>query len=423
MVSNKRGKQALAYGHDNQYDDHADTGFPSRMPADDETSVPRRWRQWYASTMEVEATPLEVDAPKRRRWGRFVYLAIVIAGVLLGLDFLAGHIFWYSAQGSVGGRQYQLSPTNVSTVKTIAVQPGQHVSKGQVLIRFKSPQLSQALAQAKANIANIESKMQSDNTDKKSKAAALRAEIGGLQAQYQALRQEYNSQQQQINSMESLAAKGALNFGDVRKLQQQQSQIKAQYSQIYAKIQSDRAQLKQLRAGGKGGSQSSLTDRLTALKQLRQSLHSRMQSLSLRAPISGIVAQVPVTEGQTVKPGQNAVVVVPNANQRTLLYFPPAARSRLKADETLSVTTPDGTHIPMRITHVYPSIQALPDNLQNRVNRQGPVIVAVARPANPKDVQKLPSGTPVTAHVPRWQAGEWLGQWWHDVSASVSQWI
>lgn len=422
MVNNNhRGNTALTYAY--QHDEHDDYNLPDRAPADEGGYVPRPWRQWYASSMEVEATPLEVEAPKRRRWGRLIYLAIVVIGLLLGLDFIASHIFWYSAQGSVGGQQYQLSPTDISTVKQISVTPGDHVKKGQLLVSFNSPQFDQTLAQTKASIAEIESKMQNTNDSQQSNAASLRAEISGLQAQYQALRQEYQSQQQQINSMESLAAKGALNFGDVRQLQQQQMQTKAQYSQIYAKIQSDRAQLKQLKASGKGGQQSALHDRLAALKQLRQSLRSRVQSLTLRSPVNGIVAQVPVTKGQTVKPGDPAVVVVPDNDQRTLLYFPPAARPRLTKGETLSVTTPDGTNIQMRIAHIYPSIQDLPDNLQNRVSQSGPVVVVVAKPTNLQDIQKLPTGTPVTSHVPRWRAGQWIGRWWNDASAAVSQWI
>lgn len=421
MVNNNHhGKPALTYGY--QPDEYDDYNLPDRLPADEGDYVPRRWRQWYASSMEVEATPLEVELPKRRRWGRFMYLAIVILGLLLGLDFIAGHVFWYSAKGSVGGNQYQLSPTSIATVKTIAVKPGDKVHKGQLLMSFDSPQFSQTLAETKAKIADLESNMQDTSNTQASTAASLRGEISGLQAQYQALRQEYQSQQQQIDSMASLAAKGALNYGDVRQLQQQAMQTKAEYSQIYAKIESDRAQLKHIHAATKGG-KSTMHDRLAALKQLRQSLHARMQSLTLKAPVAGVVAQVPVTTGQTVKPGDTAVVVAPSGDQRTLLYFPPAARTRLAKGQELPVTTPNGTHIKMRIAHIYPSIQALPDDLQSRVDHSGPVLVVVARPVNPQDIQKLPAGTPVNSQVPRWQAGQWIGHWVSEAGQAITQWI
>lgn len=416
MVSKRHSEQALsAPDSDPYYDDYEDAGFPARRtPPHEEEPVPRRWRQWYASSLEMEGAPLEVQAPRKRQWGRLVYLSLVIGAILFGVDVVAGHVLWYNATGSFGGRQYQLSPTDVSTVKDIAVQPGQHVSKGQTLVRLSSPQLSQNLAQARTNIAELESKLQATASSAHAQAATLRAQISGLQAQYQALHQQYQSRQQQINTMESLAAKGALNFGDVRALQQKQSQLQAQSSSVYAQIQSDRVQLRQLDAQGKGSQNARLQHRLASLKQLRKSLDQRMSALSLKSPINGIVAQVSVTQGQTVKPGQAAVVVVPSGHQRTLLYFPPAARSHLHRGKTLSVTLPDGSHAAMRIAHVYPSVQALPADLQSRVNHSGPVIVVVARPVSSHAVTDVASGTPVTARVSRWQTGRWVTTWWHE---------
>lgn len=385
--------------------------------------VPRHWRQWYARSLEVKATPLEVQEPKRRRWGRMIYLAIVIAGLLIFLNYLAGQTFWYSAKGVVGGHQYQLSPTSVSIVKTIDVSPGDHVSKGQVLVSLKSPQLNQEEAQTRVNLAGIESKLRDQSEDQQATASALQAEIGGLQSQYDALQDQYAYQQQRIDSIRRLAAKGVLNFGDAYDMQQQQMQTKAQYLQVNAKLQADRAQLKGLKATTKGATQSTLANHLATLDHLRQSLHSSADALSLRSPVAGIVAQIPVTQGQTVKPGDPAVIVVPNDEQRTLLYFPPAARASLTKGDTVPITTPDGGTIQMRISHIYPSIQDLPEDLQNSVTRQGQSIVAVAQPINPRDISMLQAGTPVTARVGRWHPSVWLSRWFRVVKGWANQGI
>jgi len=384
--------------------------------------VPRRWRQWYARSLEVKATPLEIEEPRRRRWGRMVYLIIVIGGLLIGLNFLAGHTFWYNAQGVIGGQIYPLSPANVSVVKQIEVQPGDHVSKGQELISFSSPQLNREVAQTQVNLADAQSNLQDKMSAEQTTTAALQAEISGLQSQYDALQQQYDIRQQQIDSIRRLAAKGTLNFGDAMQLQQQQLQTKAQYSQVHAKIQSDRAQLKVLKAASKHPAQMALDGRMGTLDRFRQSLHSEVDALNLRSPIDGVIAQIPVADGQTVKPGETAVIVAPSDNQRTLLYFPPAARANLSKGDVVPVTTPDGSTVRMRISNIYPSVQDIPEDLQGRVDDQdNKKIVAVAQPFNPQDISMLQAGTPVTARVARWKASAWFSQLGHTIGGWLEQ--
>lgn len=411
-------RSASSRAKSNAREDHS---FSQQGPEEEIPHTYRRWRQWYAPIMDVEANPPGVEKVTswRHRWGRVLYLTILACVLLLGLNFLASHVFWYSAQGEVGN-PYALSPTDVSVVKHITVSPGQRVHKGQRLMSFGSPELQKALTQAQANIASVASRLHQQTNQSHSTAESLRAEIVGLVDQYQALRQEYNQQQNMVDSMKSLAAKGALNFGDVNQLKHQQTQTKTQYAAVYAKLQADRAELRQLRAGAGNGKQAALRQHLASLSKLRESLRSQQQSLSLRAPVNGVVSQVSVTEGQTVKPGESAVVVVPRHDYRTLLYFPPAARPRLSTGQNLTVSTPDDMHIPMRITRIYPSIQDLPNDLQNHVIHQGRVIVAVAQPTRPNDMQKVSSGTPVTSGVPRWPALQWTIDWWSKVRKALS---
>ena len=385
------------------------------MPVRADPPVPRSWHGWYAHSMEARSTPLAIEAPIRRRWSRFVYLAAVTACLLVGLDFLAGQIFWYTAQGVIGETSYSLSPTEVGVVARIGVTPGERVRKGQVLVSFSSPALHQSLAQAQANIAAIESNLQNQAKASRGMEGSLRAELSGLSGEYQALRQDYESQQSMIESTAALAAQGVLNFSDVDQLRERQLQLKAQIAAVYAKMLADRAQLRQLAKAGRPSASGALDRRLASLQRLREGLALQMRSLELRAPIEGIVAQLPVTRGQTVRPGEAAVVIVPPGNQRTLFYFPPAARSRLSAHQRLVATTPDGTRIAMHITRIYPSTQDLPETLQRPVNDRGPAIVAVAQPLRPRDVEELAAGTPVTARVPRWHAIRLPYEWWHKL--------
>lgn len=385
------------------------------MPVRDDPPVPRSWHRWYAHSMEARSTPLAIEAPRRRRWSRFIYLAVVTGALLFGLDFWAGQVFWYTAQGVIGDTSYSLSPIEVSVVAHVGVTPGEHVRKGQELVSFSSPALHQSLAQAQVKIAAIESNLQNQAQVSRGTEGSLRAELSGLRGEYQALRQDYGIHQSMIDSTQALAAQGVLNFSDVDQLRERQLQLKAQVAAVYAKMVADRAQLRQLVKAGHERASGDFDRRLASLRRLREGLALQMRSLVLRAPVNGVVAQLLVTRGQTVRPGEAAVVIVPPDNQRTLFYFPPAARSRLSAHQRLVATTPGGTRIAMYVTRIYPSTQDLPQTLKYPVNYRGPVIVAVAQPLRARDVENLPAGTPVTARLPRWHAIRLPYQWWHKL--------
>ncbi len=377
----------------------------------------RPWRQWYARSMEVEATPLEITEPKRRKWGRYVYLLIVVVATALGVNYVAGKVLMYNASGTVGAEQYKLSPAATVTVKNIAVQPGQHVNKGDVLVSFSSPQLEQELARAKANIAEAQSRVSQRATSSRGDVAALQAEISGLHAQLQSLIQQYANKQSQYQSLKSLAHSGAVNQGDVLDAQQQMLEAKSKYEATAAKLRGDRARLKQLKGGdGQNSDQSTQDQTLASLKQLRKSLRHRLNDLQLTAPAKGVVAQIPVTTGQVVTAGEPTVIVVPGDDLRTLLYFPPAARARLHKGRNISVTTPDGTSVEMRIRQVFPSVRDLPPDLRDDVTKRGPSVVVMAVPENPRDIGAIAPGTPVKASISRWSAQRWASNIWSSVA-------
>lgn len=335
-------------------------------------------------------------------------MLIVVAGLAFGADFLAGKIFWYNATGTVGGMQYPLSPTQVATVGEILVHPGERVHKGQVLVRVDSPQLSRQAAQTSASIASARVQLQSDARDRATTIATLQAEISGLKLQKDALQQQYDYNESQVASMRGLYTKGVINYGDLSGPIGQQVQTQVQSAQITAKLQADRAQLKVLQNEAAAETDSPVNLRVASLEQVEDTLRADTSELSLRAPLDGIVAQIPVTPGQTLQPGQAAAIIVPDNRQRTLLYFPPAAQTRLSTGEILNVLTPDGHHVAMRVSHIYPSVQDLPEELRNRTTEETQKIVVAAQPVNRQDISRLPAGTPVTARVSRWNLLDWL---------------
>lgn len=380
-----------------------------RLPQRRDPGMPDRgrpWRQWHTQHAELDTAPLEVTAPRRPQWGRFLYMLII-----LGLAFFAGHlayqhIFWLNASGEVSGQQYQLSPSQTVRVNKVLVQPTDKVKKGQVLVRFTSPQLQQALARDLSSIADLEGKMANGGTAPGSdnSIGSLRADIQSLQAQEQFLSQQIRQQKQQISQLRQLVSQGAAAPADLQQARMQHAQTRSRYNQVLAKIRADRGRIHQL---DNAQSKGELQTRLRAMKQLRQSLRQRMDNLVLKAPASGVVAKVPANPGETLRAGQQAVVLVQRGTLRTYLYFPPAAGDRLQQGQTLPITLPDGTQVPMRVSKIYPSMQAVPKQLQPATGKSGDQaqVVVAAEPANRRAasrLRRLQSGTPVSARVSRW---------------------
>lgn len=376
--------------------------------------VPRRWHQWYARSLELEATPLEIAQPKRRRWGRFLYLALALLGIALGVNFLAQKIFLYTASGTIGVERYPLSPASTMKVARVEVHPGERVHTGQVIMRFDSPELEQQLAQTRVKIAETEAHLEQQSIQNDTTASSLKAEIEGLRSQLQALIQQYADQQSQVQTLKALAASGAASQVEVQKAQEAMVTSKSQYDAAAAKLRADRAQLRQLQK--KDGATEKAASLLGSLRQLRKTLRSRVHALELRAPVDGVVAEVPVAQGQVVQAGNPAAVIVPGTDERTLLYFPPAARTRLHERQQLSVTTPAGDSLAMRIKQIFPSVQAVPESLQSDVDRQQQAVVVLATPVDPNAAAQVQPGTPVTASVPRWSGGDWVTRAWSSLT-------
>ncbi|HYW03003.1 MAG TPA: HlyD family efflux transporter periplasmic adaptor subunit [Gammaproteobacteria bacterium] len=390
-------------------------GGDDRLPQLRDPGMPdhgRPWRQWHMQHADLDTAPLEVTAPKRPQWGRFLYILIILALALFAGNMIYQHVFWLNASGEVSGQQYQLSPSQTVRVEKVLVHPTDKVKKGQVLARFTSPQLQQALARDLSNIADLEGKMANGGAAPGSGGSigSLKADIQSLQAQEQYLSRQLRQQNQQVDQLRQLVSQGAAAPADLQQARMQQAQTQSQYNQVQAKIRADRSRIHQL---GSAQSKGQMQARLRALKQLRQSLKQRLGNLVLKAPAAGVVARVPATTGETLRAGQQAVVLVQRGTLRTYLYFPPAASDRLHRGQTLPITLPNGRHVPMRISKIYPSMQAVPQQLQPASGKQGnqAQVVVAAEPAGRQaeaTLRQLESGTPVNARVSRWPVPESL---------------
>lgn len=90
------------------------------------------------------------------KWGRYIYLAGVLAFFAYLANLLVGPMIWLQAEGLVTADKFVIASPYETQVIRMAVQPGQVVRKGQLLGVVHSPQVASVLANlASQNAATI----------------------------------------------------------------------------------------------------------------------------------------------------------------------------------------------------------------------------------------------------------------------------
>lgn len=379
------------------------------QPASRET---RPWRQWHDSTQPAQTSPLEVSAPKRPQWGRFIYLAIILLIVAAIAKVAFDHVFWYNASGVVAGQQYTVSTIHSATVRKLLVQPSDHVQAGQVLATLSSPALQRKLTRDQARLAHLQHQEAADSSA--NKLASLRAKKQSLQAKAHSLNTRMKQQEQQLHSLRQLVARNAASGSDLAELRAKHAQMHAQYDQTQAQLQGVTSQLSNVK---ETASDQHADERIATLKKQHKNLQEKLDGLSLKAPVSGQVARINVSKGSVLSPGDKAIVLVSGEKRRAYLYFPPAAQDRLHKGQKVTVTGPDGARMHMRISSIYPSLQDAP--IASRHKQFGsPRVVVSAKPVRGEQLPKgMHSGTPINSSVARWAAPV---RWFDDLKDALS---
>lgn len=410
---NKRNQVSLPDDHEEPWIDHdrlddVPIGRDQRGAPGGGLSDPARpWRQWYPQHPDLDTSPpLEVSAPKRPQWGRYLYMLIILAVAYYALNLLYTNVFWLNASGVVGGQQFNLSPSQPVSVENVLVEPAESVEEGQTLIELASPSLQEGLAQTLTDMADLRARIAAggEAPGSANSIGSLEADVQALESRRRFLREKLADQQDEVSSTRELVYQGAIAPGHLRQAERDLREIRAEYEQAGAELNQSRARLEQLR---EADSEERNHAQLSALEQLEQSIRSRMAGLDITAPAAGVVAELNVEPGETIQPGDMAVRIVQREELRSFLYFPPAASDRLEQGKPLALTLPNGNRVATRVSRIYPSMQAVPREARPSGDEGDSASLVVA--VEPADetaeatLKQLESGTPVRARVSRWE--------------------
>jgi adhesin transport system membrane fusion protein len=313
--------------------------------------------------------------------GSFLYrLSGVRLVIVLTCSALALFITWAAlarldevarAEGKVrpSSKAQLLQSAESGTVRAILVQSGQHVGKGQLLVRLDDTQSSSELGQIQAEKESLEARaarlkeegagghfecppeMQAQSSDAcaneeklqqvraqalASKNSALvaaveqrRREMAEAQATASSLRTSLALTQKQVGMLEPLAAKGIVPQTELLSARREQTDIQGRLSAAEEQISRSAAGVREAQAQLQAANYQFRQDALDEMNQLQGKLSviaesskgaaGKLERTELRSPVEGIVNDVQVTTiGGFVAPGQKLMEVVP-VNEQLLI--------------------------------------------------------------------------------------------------------
>ena len=224
-------------------------------------------------------------------------------------------------------------------VETVVVRPGAVVAADAVLVEMSNPELVQeteearyAVVQAQAELAELKLTLENKQLDQRAALAGAQAEFEGARLQAEA--------EKQAGTVVPL-------------IKQQRSELLAEQLKVKRDIEQER--LDQFAASV----QAQLAVRKARVEQARNAYERkrvRVESLSVRAGLAGVVQEVLVQEGQRVALGANIARVAPPDDLRAELRVPETQARDVLPDQLVHVDTRNGV-VDGRVTRIDPAVQ------------------------------------------------------------------
>jgi HlyD family secretion protein len=234
----------------------------------------------------------------------------------------------------------QIPAQTEATVVRILVLPGSEVKPETVLMQLNDPQLSQealdaqlALRSAKADLSNVQVKVQSDLMAQKSAAATVNA--------------DYKQAQRQAQTDKSLYGLGVISG-----LAYSSSQGKADELTTRNKLEEQTVDINEKAIESQLAVQQAKVAQAQAIYDLKK---QQLEALSVRAGIGGVLTSMPLAVGQHVTPGTMlAQVVQPNQLKAQLKIAETQARD-IQLGQPASIDTHNGL-ADGKVTRIDPAV-------------------------------------------------------------------
>ncbi len=251
-------------------------------------------------------------------------------------------------------------PKISAPVEKFYVNRGSHVKAGQLLAELENRDLQAAVTQAKGAYEQAEAAY-ATNTQ-----VNLPAQIQNAQLDAKATRQAMESARMVYESREKLYKSGAIS----RNLLEQ---ARVAYTQANNQYQMAKARLEGLEKVGQSAGEKTAEGQLAAAKGAYEAALAQLQYSEIRSPISGVVTDRPLFEGQMATAGTPLMTIMDLSHVIGRAYVSPEQASQLHVGDAATIILGNGRDsVPAKVTVVSPALDPNSTTVQIWVEAANP---------------------------------------------------
>jgi multidrug efflux pump subunit AcrA (membrane-fusion protein) len=239
--------------------------------------------------------------------------------------------------------QANVVPKITAPVQKFFVRRGDHVKQGQLLAELENRDLVAAAAESKSAID------QADSNLRATEGATVPEALVKAQTDLEAARQARDAAKKVLDSREQLLKEGALAARQV-------DESRLAYTQAQSQYQAAEEHLKTQQGVGKEEQIKGAAIQVQTAKAHYQSQEAQVAYSRVVSPLSGVVADRPLNEGEIAAPGTPLMTIMDISRIVARVNVPQADASSLKVGQNAIVTQTDSSEqTEGKVTVVSPS--------------------------------------------------------------------
>jgi len=244
-------------------------------------------------------------------------------------------------------------------VSRFLVNRGDHVRQGQLVAVLENRDLAAAVADAKGAVDQAEATLRNVSN------ASVPDEISKAQEDVTAARQTMEAAQKLVESRQQLLQQGAI----ARRLVDEAGVAYAQ-----AKSQFDTAQthLASVQAVGRVENVKVVSAQLDSAKGKLEAAQAQLSYANIYSPLSGVVAERPVFEGELAVPGMPLMTILDISSVIARVNVPQAQAGYVRVGQPARITSVDGIEAAGKVTIVSPAVDPQGTTLEVWVQAPNP---------------------------------------------------
>jgi HlyD family secretion protein len=265
---------------------------------------------------------LAVLYPSIRRWSA-AETSVSLGRLRLATVSRGDLIRDVSAQGSIVAA---FSPTLTSSARgtaRVAVNPGEVVERGRLLVAIESPEVDSRLAQERSTLVSLQADWQRQRILSQQSRAQSEQDIRLLEVELEAA-------DRALDRAERIRAEGLLNAVEYEEAQDGVKVTGLKLDLARQKAQFDAESL-----------EFEISDRASRVERQRlvvQDLERQVEDLSIRSPVDGLVSRVSINDRDSVTAGQEIVTVVDLSAFEVEVMIPEIYSDELSAGVEATIT-------------------------------------------------------------------------------------